>query len=163
MTLATDHEFRSSDRPYTCRICGENIREHTLTDEVRAYLDRPAIHNYIFDGVTTAGLCVCGEVAMHPSHGQRPTEPTTVQCRFLGETECISETPCIGECKMPATEPAPPKVAERHVHRWGEVHIDSQLGPTYHCLDCSWSVDEQWHDGYEQRGFDEGVADATRK
>ena len=37
-----DHEFRSSDRPYTCRICGENIREHTLTDEVRAYLDRPA-------------------------------------------------------------------------------------------------------------------------
>ena len=37
-----DHEFRSSDQPYTCRICGQNIREHTLTDEVRAYLERPA-------------------------------------------------------------------------------------------------------------------------
>ena len=37
----TPHEFRSSDRPYTCRTCGENIREHALNDEVREYLDRP--------------------------------------------------------------------------------------------------------------------------
>lgn len=43
-----DHEFRSGDAPYTCRICGRNIREHELTDEVRAYLEQelacPCLH-----------------------------------------------------------------------------------------------------------------------